>query len=414
MALTVRETLDKHFEGVKFDRDLCKRITDYCVRFMNRNEDHSAFFGGVLMGVNEIKFYDTDRELWFDDVLGVDDDLLKHDFDRAEGIDTSHIVASDAFNYLPGYITMRLNKETNIPLNIRHEAMVSAFMVLHFKYLTSLLVRRFKYPARREVAEATFAALNYKFDIKAIGSWGKLIRQRAEGIVANTHENIYQNYLLDRERDDTYWAKRIVTDTQSRIRELVNKYYSVYIQTLQSGAKVIITSDVQVNTDGEQVLKDKSSGYASYLRYMHGVVTSEQSFIRPELLSVIYKAMPTMPEHMLVPTLQYISRNVGLKRMEFIEKFIDESLLYAFDYMQSIRTSVQRNNDLIGLLTKIRAKIMASKTTNEQVLFIRDTGEKMVRDATGNRYAGHIAATRTGLMLYVILRAMCKNYYTRT
>lgn len=412
MALTIRQVLDKHFEDVKFDRDFCKRIIDYTVRYMNRNEDHSAFFGGVLLGVQEIRFYDTDREIWFDDVLRVDDDLLRHDFVKAEGIDPTHIVASDPFNHIPGYIAIMLNKQTNIPLNIKHEAMVCAFMVLHFKYLTSLLVRRFKYPAKQAVAEATFAALNYKFDIKAIGSWGKLIRQRSEGIIAK--DSIYHNFFMDKEIDvEGYMSKRVVTDTQSRIRELINKYYEVYIRTLQSGSKIVVTSDVGINTDGEQILRDKASGYASYLRYMHTVVNNEQSFIRPELLGVIENSMKAMPPQLLLESLKYMSRNINQPRMDHLEKLVDECLLYAFDYMQSIRTSVQRNTDLSGIISKIRNKLMASRSEDPRVLFMRDTGETLVKEATKIKNPAVIAATRTGIMLYIILRAMCKNYYSR-
>lgn len=412
MALTIRETLDKHFEGVKFDRDFCKRVIDYALRFMNRNEDHSAFFGGVLMGVQEVKFYDTDRELWFDDVLGVDDDLLQHDFLKAEGIDPTHNVASDVMNHTPGYITMRLMKETGIPLNVRHEAMVSAFMVLHFKYLTSLLVRRFKYLARREVAEATFMALNYKFDIKAIGSWGKLIRQRSEGIVEKG--SIYTDFFEDRSNvDDEYWTKRVVTDTQSRIRELINKYYSVYIKTLESGSRIVTTSDTVISTDGEQVLRDKASGYATYLRYMHTVIQSRENFIRPELVGVIEKLMPTMPPQFFGPSLEFMVKNVNQPRSHFIEQFMDESLLYTFDFMQSIRGSVQRNNDLNQLMQKVRAKVTAPKSDDPRVMLIRTAGEEIVKNATTTKHPGHIAATRTGLLLYVILRAMTKNYYNR-
>ncbi len=194
---TMREVMDEHFKDVKFDSALCKRIIDFSIRFMNRNEDHSAFFGGVLMGVNPIYFYDTDRELWFDDVLKVDEDLLQFHFQQAEGVDPKNQkVASDVMNYTPGYITMRLMQEKDIPIKTRHEACKHAFQVLHYKYITSLLVRRFKYPARREVAEATFAALNYKFDIKTLGSWGNLVKDRAEGIISP--ESIYYPVLSEK------------------------------------------------------------------------------------------------------------------------------------------------------------------------------------------------------------------------
>lgn len=411
MKHTVREVLDKHFADVKFDRALCQRIIDYTVRLMNRDADHSAFFGGVLMGVNEIRFYENDRELWFDDVIQVDDDLLQYDFERAEGIDPKHIVASDCFNHIPGYIAMRLNKETSIPVNIRQAAQIHAFMTLHVKYITSLLVRRFKYPARKDVAEATFANLNYKFDIKTIGSWGGLIRQRSEGII-DLH-GIYGPLLMDKTDEYEYYSRRIVTDTQTRIRELIKKYYDVYLKTLQQGSKIMSTSDIMINSDGEMALRDRVNGFSTYLRYMHTTAQHPDNLIKQPLMAVVESAMHTMPTQMLQQTLEYVSRNIGQPRGKDITTFIDESLLYAFDHMQANRDSAQRSHDLKALIQGIRAKVMAPKSDDYRVLKIREVGDKIVREATKSRHEGQIAATRTGCFLYFVARAMSKNYYTK-
>lgn len=410
---TMREVMDEHFKDVKFDAALCKRIIEYSIRFMNRNEDHSAFFGGVLMGVNPVYFYDTDRELWFDDVLRVDEDHLQHDFQRAEGVDpVNQKVASDVMNYTPGYITMRLLQQKDIPLKTREEACRHAFQVLHYKYITSLFVRRFKYPARREVAEAAFAALNYKFDIKTLGSWGNLVKDRSEGIFAP--DSIYYPVLTEQPNVDyDYWTRRIVTDTQTRIRELINKYYTVYINTLNAGTLIRTTSDIMINTDGEMALRDKVNGYRNYITYMHSVCTNRENLIKSDLLGVIGNAMHTMPEPMLISTLEFLARNFNQPRSKDLTKFVDESLLYCFEYMQSIKQSVQRNNDLKELTQKLRLLLMAPKSSDPRVLTIRDMGDAIVKNATNSKHAGQIAATRTGLTLYLILRAMTMRYYTR-
>lgn len=410
---TMLEVLDEHFKDVKFDAALCKRIIEYSIRFMNRNEDHSAFFGGVLMGVNPVYFYDTDRELWFEDVLGVDEDMLQYDFQKADGVDPKNQkVASDVMNYTPGYITQRLLQSTGIPIKTVHEACRHAFQVLHYKYITSLLVRRFKYPARREVMEATFAQLNYKFDIKTIGSWGKLVKDRAEGIIDPS--SIYGPLLHNKPGvDEEYWMRRVVTDTQTRIRELINKYYGMYITVLNSGVTIRTTSDMMVNTDNEMVLRDKVNGYRTYLTYMHAVCTNKDNLIKPELLPIIESAMHTMPGQMLQTTLEFMARNFNQPRSKDLTKFVDECLLYTFEYMQSMKQSVQRQNDLKDLVTRVRLLVMAPKTSDVRVLTIRDMGDAIVKNATNSRHAGQIASTRTGLMLYIMLRAMCKNYYTK-
>lgn len=405
--------MDEHFKDVKFDTALCKRIIEYSIRFMNRNEDHSAFFGGVLMGVNPVYFYDSDRELWFDDVLRVDEDLLQHDFQRAEGVDPTHQkVASDVMNYTPGYITMRLLQQDDIPIKTRQEASKHAFQVLHYKYITSLFVRRFKYPARREVAEATFAALNYKFDIKTLGSWGNLIKDRAEGIISP--DSIYWPVLSQKPNVDyDYWTRRIVTDTQTRIRELINKYYTVYIATLNSGVTIRTTTDIMVNGDGESALRDRVNGYRTYITYIHTVCTSKDNLIKPDLLGIVSNAMHTMPEPMLLTTLEFIARNFNQPRSKDLTKFVDESLLYCFEYMQSIKQSVQKQNDLKDLTARLRLLLMAPKSSDPRVLLIRDMGDQLVKTATNSKQPGQIASTRTGVVLYLILRAFTKNYYTR-
>lgn len=408
MALTINQVFDKHFADVKIDRKFCERIINYRERFMNLNENHSAFFGGVLMGVNPVRFLDTDRELYYVDVLDIDEDLLRHDFIKAVGIDVSHKVGSEPINYIPGYLTTRLRKINDIPMNIRYEAMVSLFMIMHFIFITSLFVPRFKYPARKEVMEATFATFNYKFDIKALGSWGKLIRDRSEGIIAKN--SIYDDFFNDKAKDPTYWAKRVVSDTQTRIRKLINLYYSTYIKVLNSGVTLSVTSEMGVSLDGEMILRDAVNGYANYINYVKSIIRLEDSFLKPELLSVINDLMPTMSPALLEKTLRHLSKNFNYGKNELL---VEESLLYTFDLMQTIKSQVQRGNDLTGLMTRLRALITAPKSSDPRVLLIRTEGERLVKEATGIRNPAVLAATRTGVTLYVILRTMTRNYYTR-
>ncbi len=168
-----------------------------------------------------------------------------------------------------------------------------------------------------------------------------------------------------------------------------------------------------VNTDGEMALRDKVNGYRNYITYMHRVCTSRDDLLKSELLPVIGSAMHTMPEVMLIDTLEFLARNFNQPRSKDLTTFVDESLLYCFEYMQSIKQSVQRQNDLKDLVTRLRLLLMAPKSSDPRVLKIRDMGDQIVKNATNSRHAGQIASTRTGLTLYLILRAMTKAYYTR-
>lgn len=412
---TIVAMFDRHFAETKFDRAFCMRIINYTTRFMNKNAEYSEFFGGALLGVQQISFQESDRVEWFDNVLQVNDDLMQFDFLKLAVIDPTHNVMSDVYNHIPAYVCRRLMAESGLPGNMRDEAMIAIFVMLHIKFLTSLLFRRFnKYPAKKEIAEATFMSLNYKWDLRRLGSWHALLRDRALSIIGpdtNYSPHIFggRNSLTD------YWSGRIVSDTQTRIREVINSLYSVYIQVIKEGGKVISSSELGLTTDGETFLKEKTNGFTSYLYYGKEVVTNEANFIRPELINLVDRAMrDSMPPELLEKTLQYLCRNIAQPRHQHLDKMFEECLLYVFNQLQSERTQIQRNSDVGGLLLKIKSKLTAPRSSDPAVLYLRDVGEEVVIKATGvQKKQAVCAATRTGLMLYIVLRTITKQYYAR-
>lgn len=408
MAVTIKQVLDEELKDLKIDAELCKRIIQFNLRLMNIDANHSAFFGGVLIGVNPIRFHDTDLELWYQDVLGVDPDVIAHNFKKVTAIDPSHMVASNVFNHLPGYLTYRLNQVSSIPAGTKREAQIALFMIMHIRFLTSLLgPPRFKFPAKKSVAEATFMSLTYKFDIKNYGSWRELLRARSEDILEP--DSIYRNVLHGFK--DEHMAIRLITDKQTLIRKLINKYYGVYMEVIAAGGRVITTSEMFESAEGEMVVRDKNGGYGSYITHMNALIPKPKDFIRSELQAIIEQAVEQMQPHLLDKTLEYMSKNYAQPRMKHLEQFVEESMLYCFEYMQSVKTSQANNKDLIGIVTNVRGKIMAPRTEDIRVLTIREEGEAIVREATGTRTPSYLASTRTGLMLYLVLRALTRNYY---
>lgn len=413
-SLTLRQIFDGQFDQVKFDKALCQRIIRYSQKFMTRNDDHSAFFGGVLLGVNPIRFLESDRETWYEDVLDIDEDLLLAEFHKAGAINFEFKVMSDAFNYTPAYVCHRLEQVTNIPQALKRQAQIHAFMVLHYRFLTSLLVTRFRYPADPEIAQAAYAALSGRFDIKRYGSWRALLEARSESIVEPN--SIYRRVITEFSPDSSVGEGpsviRIVTDTQGRIREVVNKIYSVYVATKEGGSRISSTSDLAISSDGELVLKDRKNGYASYLRYINEIVQSEKNLIKQELVDIIANAMTTMPPNLLVDSLKYLSANYRQKGQGYLEEIVQENLLYTFDYLNSNRLLFGKSNDLPALIARLRSLYMASRSSDPVVLKLRNLTEKMVDASVKSRNQAVIAAVRTGVLLYLVLRAMTKQHYS--
>lgn len=406
MTLTIKAALDAEFDQVNFDRKLCQRIIRYSNQFMTRNDDHSAFFGGVLLGVHPIRFLESDRETWYDDVLEIDETLLINHFSKVTTVDHEFKVSGDVFNYTPIYVAYRL-ENSNLPRNLKREAQIACFMVMHFRFLTSLLVRRFKYPADRAIAQATYMALSGRFDIRRYGSWRALLEARAEGIIAPN--SIYRKVIQRFEPDPM--IIRTVTDTQTRLRALINKIYAIHCANRDAGVRMTSTSATAIGTDGEMILKDSKSGYSTYLRYINEVVQTRNTFVKEELLDIVNNAMPTMPPQLLRESLTFMSDNYGQRGMNYVEDILRECMLYTFDYFQSNRRTLG-SADLAGLIVKLRALFTASRTSDPVILRLRKDTEKLVKASSKTRNNAVISAVRTGVLLYVVIRTMTRNHYS--
>lgn len=413
-TVTIKEVYDRQFDQVKFDRNLCRRIIHYSQQFMTRNEDHSAFFGGVLLGVNPIRFLDSDRERWFEDVLDIDEDLLSSDFKTITAINHDFQVMSDPFNYTSAYVCHRLMQNNHISQALKKEAMTHAFMVLHYRFLTSLLVLRFRTPADPEVARATYASLSGRFDIKRYGSWRALIEARSENLISpnSIYRRVIQEFSPDTSKGEGPSVIRVVTDTQGRIREVVKKIYAIHTQFLKSGTRLRTVTDLSINSDGEMILKDRMGGYSSYIRYVNEVVQTKRNFIRQELVDIIANAMVTMPPKLLVESLEYMTENYQKRNQAYLEDIVKESILYAVEFLSTNRLILSSGNDLSEFITRLRSLLMASRSSDPTVLKLRELTEKMVREAVKSRNQAVIASVRTGVILYITLRTLTKQHYS--
>ena len=100
----------------------------------------------------------------------------------------------------------------------------------------------------------------------------------------------------------------------------------------------------------------------------------------------------------------YIAKLPSLgKERDKINVIMEDTLAHAFDYVVTNRVSF---TDVASLLEKLRALYTAPKSSNQYVLSLRDSIEKIVSKETHLTHQAALAAVRTALMLYFVLRAI--------
>ena len=97
MYKNVREVFNDHCSNLSIDTKLCDRIEQYLNSFITKSPEHAQFFGGDTIGDTVVKFVNSDRLKWFEEILRIDElDIAP---DLAELISPVHyLVASDPFS----------------------------------------------------------------------------------------------------------------------------------------------------------------------------------------------------------------------------------------------------------------------------------------------------------------------------
>lgn len=408
MDKTIKGVFEEECARLEIGPKLVKRLHQYQVGFVNKNEDHIKFFGGNLTGVQVVRFSSEDRDRWFDEVLEVDEVPLGERLLALPTVNRDWHVSSDTMNLSCVWLLHALAASNKIAEKDKHQAMLDVALVLQYKFLTSRLYQHFRYPAEEAVAEATYAHLSNKYALKEHGSWYALLVARSEEIIGPKSIHLHTIKKMDRDSDVVY----MLNDTQGRIRDILKNIYNVFLQVHKQGIRISSVSSV-VEHDGVEILKDRSKNLLAYGRYINEIVADKNSFIREELTTIVEKLMHTMPQRLFHETLVWMSDNYRASGMQ-VQEVLNETLVHSFDYLADNRSAVQNSHDLPGLLSKLRGVYMSSRSTDPALFSLRDKVEKIVRQATGNKNSSNIASVRTGVLLYIVLRSFTMRHYTQS
>lgn len=407
MKSGVREIFDKECTHVRIDSELIKRINQFQIGFVNKNEDHMTFFGGNLTGVQTVRFTTQDKEQWFNDVLQIDDITIEEKILELPTINAAYHVSSDILNLSCMWVIHSILNSHMLSDKQKEIACMDTALILNYKFLTSLLFRYFKYPADPDYAASAYAQLSLKFILKQTGSWAAVLHYRCESLLDK--QGIWHSTFqkLDVDKD----IVECLNDTQGRIRDMMKNIYKVLIEVNEKKIKIKKTTQT-IEFEGQEILKDKNKSLVNYTRYMHSIVSDTNSFVKDELLEIVKNIQHTMPPRLLIKTLEWISSNYRQAGATEIDELITLTLTHSFSYIGNHRNLVRETNDLASLISVIRGVYMSSRSTDLELLRVRDKAEAVVAKATGNKNDSIIASVRTGLLLYIILRAYSMHYYS--
>ena len=256
--------------------------------------------------------------------------------------------------------------------------------------------------------------MSNKFDIKRKGSWNALIEDRSEDAIGP--RSIHRQTLDRMEHDIRNQGESVgyfLTDLQGRNKNTIKNIYNLQLMVQESGVNVSTTSSTYIELDGGSVLKDKQKTLEMYKNYLNNIIADKPSFIKMELVQVIEGCNKTMPSPLFRTTLTWFSEQYG--KLNDNGKYLNDIVNRLMDHIVALiyeNKNIMRNkNDLTSLLTKMKGTYTASRVSDDLLLSIREDMEEVVRMATKSKVPGSVAAVRTGMMLYIVLRAFTMQHY---
>ena len=111
----VKDVYDDLADHIVFDTAFCSKLIVYYMDFVNKNENHILFFGGHLLGVYPVSFTDEDRTKWFNEILGVDELVLRPHLIKIPAINEEFAVSSDTWNLSAIWLLHRIYNVKKLP-----------------------------------------------------------------------------------------------------------------------------------------------------------------------------------------------------------------------------------------------------------------------------------------------------------
>lgn len=404
---TIKSVFEEYCAHVVADKHLANTLQRLQLGFVHKNADHIEFFGGNLTGVNMVRFLGEDSDNWFNNVLELSEAAVKDPLHSLSTINPTFHISSSPLNLSVVWIVHLIQHSTRLTDKQKKEAQINALLYLQFKFFCSLLYHYFKFPADPETARATYATLTNKFTLKTQGSWLAVFRKRAEDILSDTSPHYDAIVRMDSDKD----VVDMLNDVQGRLRDMLKNIYAVMMRVHNAGERIHSQSSV-VEHDGVSILKDRTRGLGIYSNYIKATITDKNSFIRDELLQVSESVVPTAPPKLVHQTLMFMSENYLKRGDRKIDILLDDVLIHAFGYLLEIQGSLKAGINLAGLLERLRGIYTSSRSSDPELLALRERTEELVRKAVDTKTAATIASVRTAVLLYIVARTFTMRHYT--
>lgn len=344
-------------------------------------------------------------------IKGLTNKELKILINDISTVDKNFNVVSDPFNLFITYLLHR-TKIAAIPDALKEETMFKTIMLLQYKFFTSLVNYRFKYPANENVARAAFEALNNRFDIKVYGTWKKLMEARGRQFISN--EGLHYQTILN--YDDDKKILYILSDTQSRIRNQVNTVMDEFMKTKANEDIIGTYSHLGTTNEGQIKMMDGTEGFDLLISSVYNDSLSVPRLLDEQAIRLISGLFSNLSaaklRSVLISFSEYAVQQAKSGQSKKIitendrtifigtEVLIQNLIQKTYRYCIFSKVNMSRPVEIIKTTKDVYS---SSRILDEGIVSVRESVAKLILEIQDSRREATIATLRIAFITYLIL-----------
>lgn len=373
-------------------------------------KEHPTVLNTPYFGINNMFFTET-HQMEIYSICQIERYKFIKDITTIATVDSTKKVISEPFNLLLIWMA-HLIITSHLQGNLKHDGLKAIFKIMHYRFFTSLVNHRFPFKADLNIMITTIESLSNKFDIVRLGTWKKVIEERAEDVFNKS--SIHYRTLLDFRDDKKNFY--LISDVQSRLRDKINLITTKFHEVKNSKDIISNYSAIGTDLDGKKVLKDTSGTLALIQSNLSQDILSTNNFIDNQMITLLCGMNKELKPYMLksliirfVDIAIYQNKKGQLDLIKDVHgselilghrKLIEDIIQVTYRNCISQNANMKNKHDILRVTGNI---YRSSQIQDPAILRIKKSVEYFVQAFPGTTRYNTQLALRINFILYVIL-----------
>jgi len=395
---------------VKVDTKFANNILRWKLLYETRGNNPEVL-NTALLGVVHPGFFPKDSQTLFDLCM-----INKDEFKRAirqSSIPSNFHVATDEFNLLVVYVSHCIMVSNAISMDLKDKSISSLYMMLMYKFFSSVVRHMFPHTADRSIMEATIDSLTDKFDIKhpETSTWKLIFEKRADLMTDNSADNIHYNALANFMPDSK--VIYVLSDLQTRVRTRVGNIASLYYEAHKNGNSILETALTGQDKEGNKTIKELQNSYDSMIESICNRALNVQRFINSDYIKIICAVCPNVKPEMVRTVLMMFSSLATFQYNKGKSDIMDKTGQFFQGYHILISNLIQRTYRacIIDKVPLKRAHIIkksmnlyrSSRINDPIIVKIKESVGKFIESTKVSSRDATISSLKIAFILYIIM-----------